>query len=350
MSDTMDLVDSATAVVADLLRSARGRVEPALWDAVQSLATPIREICEYHFGWRDFDGKARSSAIALGKSIRPALVFLGARAVNERQTDAERIAVAAAQVELVHNFSLVHDDIMDGDKTRRHRETVWSAYGRPAGILVGDALLGLGLATTPSQRHGGEAELVRAVQELIHGQFLDLEFEGRVDIDLPTCLQMAELKTAALTSAACALGGHAGDGRAEDIAALRTYGRHFGLAFQLADDVLGIVGSSDVTGKAEKNDLWRRKRSLPVVYALTQQGKAAERLRFLYAQQDWNGENVVEAKDILTGLGAVDWAHRQAASHAASAVDALSTSRRIAGSGTVPQFEALALFASNRDA
>jgi geranylgeranyl diphosphate synthase type I len=340
------LVD--TAGVTELLQRARDRVEPALWNSVQSLEQPIRDICEYHFGWRDLDGTTRNKAVALGKTVRPALVFLAARAVDDGQDEAEQTAAAAARIELIHNFSLVHDDIMDEDKTRRHRETVWSAFGRPAGILAGDALLCLGLSGAATQRPGGKGELVSAVQELIHGQFLDLEFEVRRDVDLHTCMRMADLKTAALTAAACALGGHAGGGDAEDVDALRTYGRHFGMAFQLADDVLGIIGSSDSTGKAEKNDLCRRKRSLPIVFALTQEGTAAERLRSLYAQDHWNGENVTEALEIVTGLGAVDWARKEAESHVDTALDALKASSRIAASGVVPQFEALAVFASHR--
>lgn len=339
--------DSTT--VADLLQCARDRVEPALWGAVQSLSKPVREVCEYHFGWRDIDGRTQNRAVALGKAIRPALVFLSAQAVNERHDEAGQTTLAAARIELIHNFSLVHDDIMDEDRTRRHRETVWSVFGRPAGILAGDALLCLGLNSDPTHPHGGEAELVGAVQELIHGQLLDLDFEVRREVTLQTCMQMADLKTAALTAAACAMGGHVGGGAAEDIAALRTYGRHFGLAFQLADDVLGIVGSSVETGKGEKNDLWRRKRSLPVVYALSQEGDAARRLRTIYTRNDWNGDSVAEAVDILTSLGAVDWARKQAEYHVDTAIDALNVSSRIAASEALPQLEALAVFASNRD-
>lgn len=340
--------DSQATVVENLLRTSRDRVEPALWSAIQTLEEPIREVCEYHFGWRDLDGVTRSRALALGKGIRPALVFLGAQAVDGGDGDAHEAAKAAAGIELIHNFSLVHDDIMDEDKTRRHRETVWSAFGQPAGILAGDALLCLGLNTGPVQWRGG-GELVRAVQELIHGQFLDLDFEARQHVDLQTCIRMADLKTAALTAAACALGGHSAGADDSEIEALRNYGRNFGLAFQLADDVLGITGSSGSTGKAEKNDIWRRKRSLPVVYALTQKTTAAQRLRDLYAQDQWTGDDVGEAHTIITALGAVEWAREESDGHVKAALDALTRSPRIANSRVLPQLEALAVFASNRN-
>lgn len=244
----------------------RELIEPALRAAVDRLDRPMREIAAYHFGWTDERGRPASAS---GKALRPALVLLSARAAGGGP---EAGLPGAVAVELVHQFSLLHDDIMDGDRTRRHRPAAWTVFGVPAAILCGDALVTLALEVLlePGTRGGQWAArgLTAATAELIAGQALDLEFERRERITLDECLRMSSAKTAALLACACSLGAMLCEAPAPLTTALTAYGADLGVAFQLTDDLLGIWGSPDVTGKPVLNDLRSRKKSLPVTAAL----------------------------------------------------------------------------------
>ena len=166
---------------------------------------------------------------------------------------------AAAAVEFVHNFSLLHDDIMDGDTERRHRPTAWTVYGIGAAILAGDALLALAqdllLEGPAPQGLWASRCLAAAVQRLIAGQGADLAFERRDDVTLDECQQMAGDKTAALMACACSIGAIYVGAPAALAMGLAGFGAHVGLAFQLTDDLLGIWGAPEVTGKPVRSDL-----------------------------------------------------------------------------------------------
>ncbi len=203
-----------------------------------------------------------------GKALRPALALLSARAADAA---AERAVPAAVAVELVHNFSLLHDDIMDGDTERRHRPTAWTVYGVGMAILAGDALLALAqdllLEGQPPESVWASRCLSAAIQRLIAGQGADLAFERRGDVTVAECLDMAGDKTAALMACACSIGAVYVGGPAGMAKSLAGFGAYAGLAFQLTDDLLGIWGAPEVTGKPVRSDLRARKKSLPVVAA-----------------------------------------------------------------------------------
>ncbi|GAA3834191.1 family 2 encapsulin nanocompartment cargo protein polyprenyl transferase [Sphaerisporangium flaviroseum] len=252
----------------EVLAWSRDLVGPALRSAVETLPLSMRHIAGYHFGWLDEHGRPDTGGG--GKAIRPALVLLAAEAVGGSARAAMPAAVA---VELVHNFSLLHDDVMDGDATRRHRPTAWSVFGVSGAILAGDALLTLAFEVLRADGGpvAGEATRVlgAAVLDLVEGQSADTSFETRDEVSVPECVSMAEGKTGALLAAACALGGLSGGGGPEVIESLRAFGSRLGLAFQMVDDLLGIWGDPSVTGKPVFSDLRNRKKSLPVVAALT---------------------------------------------------------------------------------
>jgi len=196
---------------------------------------------------------------------------------------------------LVHNFSLVHDDVMDRDDTRRHRATAWTVFGVGNAILAGDALLTLAIEVLGASgglpgRPPVAGELIRtlcaAVQALIDGQNADVSFESRTDVQLSECLHMAGNKTGALISSACALGGLAGGGELEQVDHLAKFGARLGLAFQVADDLQGIWGDPAKTGKRAHGDLRNRKKSLPVVAALQSGTAAGEELAAWFARTD----------------------------------------------------------------
>ena len=229
-----------TAMLTALHRS-RDQIVPALQAAVQRLDPSSRLQASYHLGWCDADGKPTEGGG--GKAVRPALALLSAEAAG---ATAEVGVPGAVGVELVHNFSLLHDDLMDGDLERRHRRTVWAIWGAPAAILAGDALLALAhevVLESPSP-HAGRAALLLATttRELTRGQVQDVAFESRSDVTLDECLDMAGGKTGALLAASAAIGAVLAGAPEDVVDALTTFGGEVGLAFQLVDDVLGIWG------------------------------------------------------------------------------------------------------------
>jgi geranylgeranyl diphosphate synthase type I len=227
-------------------------------------------------------------------------------------------------VELVHNFSLLHDDIMDGDTERRHRPTAWTVFGVGAAILAGDAMLALAqdilLEDGAPQGLWAARCLSAAVQRLIAGQGADLAFERRGEVALAECLTMAGDKTAALMACACSIGA-IGVGAAPELAmGLAGFGAHAGLAFQLTDDLLGIWGAPEVTGKPVRSDLRARKKSLPVVAALTSGSAAAGRLASLLGKPDALSEDdLALAAALVEEAGGKSWTENEAATQLAAA-------------------------------
>src|ERR1700757_2254256 len=211
---------------------ARDLVGPATEAAINRLSPRVRRVALYHYGLADADGNPVHTGS--GKALRPALALLSARAAGVAP---ERGVSAAVAVELVHNFSLLHDDIMDGDTERRHRPTAWTVYGIGAAILAGDAMLALAqdilLEDAAASGVWAARALSAAVQRLIAGQGADLAFEQRDDVSLPECLAMAADKTAALMSCACSIGSIHVGAPAELAMGLAAFGAHAGLAFQL---------------------------------------------------------------------------------------------------------------------
>nr|WP_311931668.1 family 2 encapsulin nanocompartment cargo protein polyprenyl transferase [Microbispora sp. H11081] len=272
-------VAAGVRTTADVLARTRDLVEPALRHAVGSLPPSMRRMAGYHFGW--WDARERPVRANWGKALRPAFTLLAAEGAGG---DPEAAVPAAVAVELVHDFSLVHDDVMDGDTVRRHRPTVWNAFGRAEAILAGDSLLALAFAVLAGDGRAAESArtLARGVQSLLEGQSADLGFERRADVSVGECVRMAEGKTGALFGCACALGGLHGGATGEQVATLRVFGERVGLAFQFVDDLLGIWGDPAVTGKPVHSDLRNRKKSLPVVAALSSGTRAGGALAVLY--------------------------------------------------------------------
>lgn len=346
------ITESDAAVVLD---AAQNRIYPVLREAVEALPSAMRLVAGYHFGWHDREGRLVAKAPAMGKTLRPALVFLTAAAVTGtspvREAD-DTVVRAGVAVELVHNFTLIHDDVIDQDALRRHRATVWKVFGVPSAILVGDALLILAAqvlaqATTPIAATA-VTMLHDCVQGLIEGQAADLSFETRNDVGLAECVAMASRKTGALMSCACALGALLSGAGQEQVQRLRAFGMHLGLAFQFADDLLGIWGDPSVTGKPARSDLRSRKKSLPVVAALNSGTEAALELTAMYRKPEpWEHTEVLRALTLLERAGGRTWTHKEAARRAASALACLD------GAGldqaAAADLAALTLLAATRD-
>jgi len=272
----------------------------------QPRTKPFHEMLTYHMGWTG-DGAGPE---ATGKRIRPLMVLLtclassGAESTDETWQSA---LPAAASVELVHNFSLVHDDIQDNSPKRRGRDTVWTKWGAPMAINVGDALFVLSNQAIIDLKEKYPAEVVVKAADILHntcleltrGQFMDMSYEGRNDLKVDDYWPMIAGKTAALLSACCHLGALLGGADETVQDAYRSFGQYLGLAFQVQDDILGIWGNETVTGKSVASDLVEGKNSLPVLAGLATNGKFAERWRRGSIQP----EEVEELANILSTEG-----------------------------------------------
>ncbi|MFF3062295.1 polyprenyl synthetase family protein [Streptomyces sp. NPDC057909] len=299
-------------------------------EAVARLASPMDTIAAYHFGWIDRHGCPVSGDG--GKALRPALALLSAQAVG---SGAEPGVPGAVAVELVHNFSLLHDDVMDGDETRRHRATAWTVFGAAQAILAGDALLALATEVLLDAPHGSTASaaaarairrITTATRQLIDGQAQDLAFEQHDRVTVAECLEMEGNKTGALLAASCSIGAvlAGADDRTAD--ALGRYGHDLGLAFQAVDDLLGIWGDTEVTGKPRWGDLRRRKKSLPVAAALAEDGPASRRLAELLADpqvRDDEDQQLAVRADLIEQAGGRAWTRDEARRRHTSALAAL---------------------------
>lgn len=320
-----------TAVdVTALLERGRTLATPVLRAAVDRLAPPMDTVAAYHFGWIDAQGNPTDGDG--GKAVRPALAVLSAEVTGAAPETGVPGAVA---VELVHNFSLLHDDLMDGDEQRRHRDTVWKVHGPAQAILVGDALFALAneilleLGTAEAGR--ATRRLTTATRALIDGQAQDISYEHRDRVSVEECLEMEGNKTGALLACASSIGAVLGGADERSADRLEKYGYHLGLAFQAVDDLLGIWGDPVSTGKQTWSDLRQRKKSLPVVAALAAGGPASERLGEILAADakssdfaTFSEEEFAARAALIEEAGGRDWTAGEARRQHTVAIEALN--------------------------
>ncbi|MGW3347437.1 polyprenyl synthetase family protein [Nonomuraea rubra] len=279
----------------------RRLLEPALREVVSGLHPWGARMVAFAMGWAGLDGREQDADG--GKGLRPAITMLSAEAVGGTAEDALPAAVA---VELVHAFSLAHDDIIDRDELRRHRATLWKAYGVGPALLTGDALLALAVSRLAA-RPEAMPYLSAALIELVQGQTADMAFENRPwsGPDVVTIEEYAEMaagKTGGLLGAAAATGVALG-GAPELADRMWTMGRDLGVAFQIVDDVLGIWGDPRLTGKPVHNDLRRDKKTLPVLAALASGGPAARELAAVLATGAADEDSVRRAAHLVEEAG-----------------------------------------------
>jgi geranylgeranyl diphosphate synthase, type I len=337
-----------------LLSQTRQLTSAAHRAAIDSLPARMRHMAGYHIGWWDADG---NPADPVGKAIRPAFTLTCARAAtaNAAATDAaaanaaaanaavERAVPAAVAVELVHDFSLLHDDVIDRDLTRRHQPAAWTVFGVGQAILVGDALLALAIEQLDDA--APMRVLAAAARELCAGQSADVAFEDRSSVDVAECLAMVEGKTGALLGAACQLGAMAAGLSASASVPYRLFGRELGMAFQLVDDLLGIWGEPSVTGKPAGSDLTSRKKSLPVVFALSTDTPAGRELAADYA--DDRAIDVARAAALVEQAGGRAWAQAEAGRRTTAALQALAAANP--APAAADDLRALAALITHRD-
>ncbi|MFD3745680.1 family 2 encapsulin nanocompartment cargo protein polyprenyl transferase [Nocardia sp. NPDC058633] len=337
----------SSRTAADVLEQCREHCAATLHASVQMMPATVRTIVGYHFGWWDKDGRPEKHDG--GKAIRPALVLSAARLTGGDVADAVRAAVA---VELVHNFSLLHDDVMDRDTTRRHRPTAWTAFGIGPAILAGDALVAQAYTLLSAAPHTPIVEasnlMSRSVLQLVEGQCADLGFEQRGDVEVDECLTMVDQKTGALFGCSAALGGLFAHADSGELLRLREFGRRIGRAFQHTDDLLGIWGDPRVTGKSVFSDLRSRKKSLPVVFALRSNTPEAGALADLYLREKpLDDGELVRAAELVEAAGGREWSRLQAGQLYEQAMSTISEVGTDAEA--LADLDVLAALAANRD-
>ncbi|MEP7291010.1 MAG: polyprenyl synthetase family protein, partial [Chloroflexota bacterium] len=285
----------------------------------EEFATMLR----YPLGWVDKDNQPYVQTA--GKRIRPLLLMLSAEAVGGNWQSA---LPAAAAVELLHNFSLVHDDIQDDSPTRHGRETVWMIWGRPNAINAGDALFALAHTALQGLTQAGVAPEValkawgifnRTTIELTRGQHLDMRFEHQETVTVEQYISMISGKSAALVAACAQIGALIGSGDDETAAHFADFGRNLGIAFQIRDDILGIWGDPAVTGKSAATDILSRKKSLPVLYGLAQ----SDALVGVYRSESFGAAQVDQAVGLLNAVQAQAYAREREGAYYQQAIQSL---------------------------
>ena len=308
---------------ATILAEAAWELAPLIRSRVCGLSPEVRHLVGLHFGWWDDDG-ALLDAPPSPKSVRPALAVLACRAVGGTGRAAMSEALA---VELIHNASLLHDDVIDNDPLRRGRPALWAAKGLPAAILAGDALFFAAvqvLMETPRATRTVPV-LLDSIQVLIEGEYRDVLQEAGVHVGVDEAMSVAAKKTGELLACACALGALAGGAGPARVEHLRAFGMHLGIAFQCIDDVLGIWGDERLTGKPAVSDLRAKKVSLPVAVALAGRTRQAGELGALYRQDGpLDDEDCRRAKRLIECAGAKETTLHWARQHASDARDHLA--------------------------
>ena len=308
----------------------RDSIEAELKEIISRGPASLLNIVQYHMGWRD--EKGCPSQGKSGKFVRSTLCLLSCQAVGG---SVDQILPAAAAVEFIHNFSLIHDDIQDGSYERHGQPTVWRLWGQSQAMNTGDLMFALAsLALVKLQETEVLAEqivhsfrlLAEACQELCEGQYLDIEYENRFDITIEDYLNMVRKKTAALIAVSTSLGAYLGQG-GEKVLYFRQFGEALGMAYQISDDVLGIWGSNERTGKPVEEDIQQRKKTLPIVYALrNNDSRDKAELERLYSQERIEREDISTVVEILDRLGARDYAQNLAEQYYRRALERLEAS------------------------
>lgn len=313
----LDGAVGAAPLAPAMLAAVEAELESVLRQALPGPFAEVEAMVRHHLGWE--------AGAAPGKRVRPLLTLLCAASAGG---DWRRAVPAAASVELIHNFSLVHDDIEDSSRTRRGRPTVWSRWGVPQAINTGDflhvashlachRLLGGGISVETA--FAAQRELDNACLQLTLGQYLDLAFEGRPTVAAEEYLRMIAGKTASLVSAAAGVGAVVAEASSGARDAYRKFGWSLGIAFQMLDDLLGIWGEPDQTGKSAADDLRQGKKTFPVLLGLQRSPEFAR----LWAAARANSPDVDSLRRALESCGAESDTRREAETHTAQAMEAL---------------------------
>lgn len=305
----------------------------ALRQQQRGIAALLWEIVDYQFGWDLAPEDAAQRAKVAGKKIRPLLMALIAQAIAGAY---QHVLPAGAALEFLHNFTLIHDDVMDRSPERRHRPAVWTRWGSAQAINAGDGLYALANLTITRllDRGNPAARVVRAFRVMsqaclwtAEGQILDMDYENRKTVTAAEYLVMVANKTGALIEAAAAIGALLSTDDEAVIEAFARFGRNLGIAFQVRDDYLGVWGDEAATGKSATSDIREKKKTYPVLVAFERAGDADRAaLRRLYAQETLSDDDVQTVLAILARTQAAAFTDQIAGQYFDAALDDLDAS------------------------
>ena len=271
---------------------------------------------------------SRQYPYAGGKRMRPAVTIVTAGAVGGKREKAVPLAVA---IEYIHNFTLIHDDLMDGDEMRRGMVTSHVKYGMPTAILAGDALFAkafqiIAELDVPDKVLRKVLALVsEAVWDLARGQQMDVNNENGEEVSMEEYIETIRLKTSVLFAAGAAGGALVGGADDDTVKAIHEYAMSLGVAFQMFDDVLGIMGDPKKTGKSVGNDIRKGKSTVMVTHALRniKDPKAMKTFRGILGKADAGEDEILKAREIMVNAGSIRFAMELADDYTLRAISKL---------------------------
>ena len=327
---TVDAPDNRAPALPRVFQRYRSQIDVALRASLEGRNVPVYDVLRYSLGWADVDGNPRDGTV--GKGLRPTLCLCACEATGG---EARTALPAGVALELIHNFSLIHDDIQDRDDVRHNMPTVWALWGDSKALVAGDTLRVIadtalqslveeGVSLEQTLNVGGL--LAEAYLEMIEGQYLDMAYEGRHDITISQYLAMVSRKTGALIRCAMKIGAVIGTTDPASIRALGDCGLSLGLVFQIRDDLLGVWGDQDAIGKPVGADIRRKKNSLPVVWAMSRATGADKKLLAeIYDRETLSEEDVALVLEIMDNVKAGECTQSLAAEHCERALERLSS-------------------------
>lgn len=277
----------------------------------------LYDMMQYHLGW--LDEKLRKADQYRGKRFRPTICLLTYNSISGVY---DKALPAAAAIELIHNFSLIHDDIEDMDEARRHKPTVWKLWGISQAINAGDGMHVMAniAALRLKEINVTDTKIVdvlsvinHTIMDLCEGQYLDMSFEKKLDITTEMYLDMVSRKTAALVEAAALVGAILATENEKIIEHFKKFGRNIGIAFQIVDDIIGIWEKTKDTGKPKASDIKNKKKTLPIIYAFEKSSKTEKKLLVeIYKKEVLDDRNVSNVLKILERVKAHEYSKNMA--------------------------------------
>jgi len=336
--------------VPRILEKYRDEISEALKISISDQSIFVYEMLRYCLGWVDKTGEPVKGVP--GKALRPSLCLFACESVGGRVTNAMPTAVS---LELIHNFSLIHDEIQDFDEVRHHRPTLWSIWGAPKALVAGDVLRmiadrsleaygDIDVGTTLRQ----VALLTEACLDMIEGQYMDISFEGKSSVTLYQYMNMIARKTGALIRSSIHLGSIIGSSDDEVARMFRRSGQSLGYVFQIRDDILGTWGKEYLTGKPVGSDIRRKKNSLPIVYAMSEsQGVAKKALKEVFSKNELEDRDVELVLEIMEDVRSMEYSQGLAEEFCDKALDTLREARL--SRDAMDDFGELVHFLANRE-
>lgn len=324
----LEVSGKKTAVLPPLFHRYGAGLSGALRASLSYEGSRVYDTLRYAMGWADSGGNVVTATT--GKALRPTLCLFACEVIGGT---AERAMPAAVAIEFIHNFSLIHDDIQDHDETRRGRPTVWAVWGEPKAIVSGNALRAVADISLERLVERGVsvpdalrviAILTEAYLQMIEGQYLDLDYEKRHDVGQDAYLDMISRKTGALIRCSLEMGAFLGTKDAAAVDAFRRFGRSLGFVFQIRDDILGVWGEEEKTGKPVGADIRHKKNSFPVVHAMGYaKGADAALLKETYRKEVLDDRDVARILEVMERIGTREQAQALAQRHCGDALKAL---------------------------